>query len=46
MGAFADLALTLVVETGEPSRFLSLSADTAVAEGGYHETLTLMPEEE
>lgn len=45
MGAFADLALTLVVETGEPPRFLSLSADTAVAEGGYHESLTLMPED-
>lgn len=46
MGAFAELALTLVVETEGAPRFLSLSADTAVAEGGYHESLTLMPEEE
>lgn len=46
MGAFAELALTLVVETEGAPRFLSLSADTAAAEGGYHETLTLMPEEE
>jgi len=46
MGAFAELALTLVVETEGAPRFLSLSADTAPAEGGYHESLTLMPEEE
>jgi len=45
MGAFAELALTLVVETEGAPRFLSLSADTAVAEGGYHETLTLMAED-
>ncbi|GGH50685.1 hypothetical protein GVY41_05040 [Frigidibacter albus] len=46
MGAFAELALTLVVETEGAPRFLSLSADTAAAKGGYHESLTLMPEEE
>jgi len=46
MGAFGELALVLVLEAGaEPPRFLSLSADTAVAEGGYHESLTLMAED-
>lgn len=45
MGAFGELALTLVVKAGEPVRFLSLSADTAAAGGGYHESLTLMAED-
>ena len=43
-GAFADLTLQLRFDPADPARILELSADTAAGEGGYHETLVLLPE--
>lgn len=45
MGEFADLTLRFGISDAVPGRFLLLSADTAVASTGYHETITLMPQE-
>lgn len=41
MGAFADLTLRFAVSDAVPGRIVSLSADTPVADSGYHETITL-----
>jgi hypothetical protein len=45
MGAFGDLAIRLRFDPGAPGRILELSADTAAADGGYHERMTLFGEE-
>jgi hypothetical protein len=45
MGDFGDLAIRLRFDPEEPARILELSADTAAADGGYHEKMTLIGEE-
>lgn len=45
MGEFADLSLRFLVSDAVPGQFLLLSADTPVAAAGYHESITLTPEE-
>ena len=44
MGGFADLAIRLRFDPERPARIIELSADTPAGEGGYHETLVLIPE--
>lgn len=45
LGGFADLTLRLAYDPARPERLLELSADTASAEGGYHEKLVLIAED-
>jgi hypothetical protein len=45
MGEFADLAIRLSFDPGEPARILELSADTPGDGGGYHEHMVLLAEE-
>lgn len=45
MGDFADLAIRLRFDPAAPARILELSADTAAADGGYHERMVLLAEE-
>jgi hypothetical protein len=45
MGDFGDLAIRLRFDPDAPGRILELSADTAAADGGYHERMTLIGEE-
>jgi len=45
MGDFGELAIRLRFDPAEPGRILELSADTAAADGGYHEKMTLIGEE-
>jgi len=45
MGAFADLTLRFVVSDAVPGHFLMLSADTPDQAKGYHENITLTPQE-
>jgi hypothetical protein len=44
MGGFADLAIRLRFDPGQPARIIELSADTPAGADGYHETLVLIPE--
>jgi hypothetical protein len=45
MGAFADLGLRFRFDPAVPARILELSADTAAAEGVYHDRLVLIAED-